>query len=1109
MPLFNPLRWLGMLALLTTGAAGTAETRLEAEQYLANPEQTATNQLLPGKWDLWSKDTNAQAKWSGGTVLRSNPVAADRPATESSVLRFKLPVSGNRPVDVHAKIVRVVGVSCDDGKTWRKCGNGLIARRLQPRDGFVELQVADMYALPGNPGWSYLDYFVIVPNEEAARDNWDFESGSPGEPPANWRPIVKREKTGSVAAVLSPEAASGKMAVRITTTLEQDWTFANRSIFALRPGQRYRLSCQARNLTGQAINATFQLSGADANGKTIRYQLGGVKLRPKKDQWQEFSAVIRVPDDIAHGYLRLIGAGNGDFLVDDLQITEFTYPQVNGFAPQRIREKMDRGMIAWRTPRGSYLSWRLLPEDAPEQAFDLFRVDGGHEEQLNTAPLRQTTDFFAPAAPDNTVFRVKAAHSGTVLGETTLVSAVGPQSPYRRFALADPKTTIGKVGIGDLDGDGQYDFVVRSPRDNVDPSTAAWVRSTDNFTLTAFRADGKRLWERSLGPAIERGIWYAPYVVADVTGDGRAEVILKTGDGDPRDPDGKVTSGPEFLEVWDGLTGRTIARAPWPDREGMSTYSMCSRNQLAIAFLDGKTPCILALRGTYSLMKVDAWQLRDGKFESLWKYSSEGLPPEWQGQGAHTTRIADVDGDGRDEIILGNAVLDDTGAPLWTNGKKHPDYLYLAELPSGQLAVYTMQEMKQHERGGAALMDAATGRILWEREGSTVHVHYGFGGDFDPRHPGMEFGGTDTGGIYRTLGDNSWIYSSAGQELVRGKANPYFSRTVYFAYWDADLQRELVGPRMRKHRGGDTGGGFEGHFLAAADLYGDWREELLVAAPGELRIYSTTIPAMDRRVTLMADPFYRHGVTVFSQGYTYDAQPRRMLHADAPNCNLTFLPENNQLEVVLSAPRHVAAAGTLRLHCPGLQFDPAEIPVELPPGTQHFQTVKVTGQAPNLTPIRGVWALRDGRNLAVETLPGRLNAAPHLRGIVLEAEAFAAESGGQAVIRRDKNGVSGHAISHWDKRGHTLTWHFEVPQTGKYRLCLRYSASESARREIRIDDRNVLDAALSATGGYGDLPGEWQDWIAEHPINLSAGKHTLNLINTSGTAVNLDFIAFQ
>ncbi len=246
------------------------------------------------------------------------------------------------------------------------------------------------------------------------------------------------------------------------------------------------------------------------------------------------------------------------------------------------------------------------------------------------------------------------------------------------------------MGIADLDGDGRYDFVIKQPNANVDPYSAPgyWKRSPGTYKLEAYRGDGKSLWRLDLGWSIEQGIWYSPYVVYDLDGDGRAEVALKTGEGDPRDSEGRVRSGPEHLTILEGRSGKPITRVDWPSRDGfreavsndLAAYNYYCRNQLCVAYLDGKTPSLLAERGTYNIMKLVAYQLRGGRLRELWRWDNTKEPRKYWGQGAHWMHAADVDGDGRDEVLLGSSVIDDGGTALWATGLGHPDHCYVGDI---------------------------------------------------------------------------------------------------------------------------------------------------------------------------------------------------------------------------------------------------------------------------------------------------------------------------------------------------------------------------------------------------------------------------------------------
>lgn len=556
-------------------------------------------------------------------------------------------------------------------------------------------------------------------------------------------------------------------------------------------------------------------------------------------------------------------------------------PAVPGFSADRIVERLDRGLIARPIAGGKvYLSWRLLPTDAPDAGFLVERRTGDAPSvMLNRTPIRQTTDFVDENPPPGreSSYVLRAVLAAGVPGEASRPSRVTPAEkplPYLEFKLEGEGTTQ-KAGIGDLDGDGCYDLVLKRPADNIDPYDQYWKHSPDTYTLEAYSAEGARRWSHDLGWAIERGIWYSPYVVHDLDGDGAAEVAVKTGEGDPRDADGRVISGPEYLSILDGKTGQTIERIDWPERQPfldrfpdrpLVGYNYASRNQLAIAYLDGVHPHLIVLRGTYNLMVARAYRYEGERLREVWRWDNNGLGREFQGQGAHTTRCADIDGDGKDEVVLGSIALDDDGKPLWTTGLGHPDHVYIGDIDPERdgLEIYFGLETRQKERNGMCLADAKTGRILWGHEGPTRHVHgQGLCADLDARFPGSE--------CYSADSDEQKKFAYARLRTARGEVisdEDLGGFAPHSVYWDADLQREILSRGTLWNYGGEEiPPRHGGNIVAIADVIGDWREEIITSVPGGLRIYVSTIPAADRRVTLMRDPIYRGDVTHNAMGY--------------------------------------------------------------------------------------------------------------------------------------------------------------------------------------------------------------------------------------------------
>ena len=602
--------------------------------------------------------------------------------------------------------------------------------------------------------------------------------------------------------------------------------------------------------------------------------------------WMKFQRGFVVPKGVSSLRIKFLGKHGSDLLIDDVEIRAGRLPyhpvgkRVEGHANRRVEEKLDRGLVAARCAEGVYVGWRLLREDPADIAFRLYRkAEGGQFVAASASPVTETADFLdtAPEAAKAVVYKLCAV-GGQQERELAVcpVEACGPGMAYHPIKLQwpgkPPAGEVEKVGIGDLDGDGRYDFVLKHPAGNVllyDDYTK-WKRSPDTYKIDAFTADGRHLWRRDLGWGIENRNWFSPMLVWDFNGDGRAEVVAKVIEGDPRNQRGRVVDGPEWVAVWDGLTGKEIARAPWPSRAGFDCYNFASRNQLAVAYLDGRTPCLIVLRGTYGLMKVHAYELVGHELRPLWEHCNANAPSNYWGQGAHFTQCADVDGDGRDEVALGSMVLDDNGVPLWSTGKGHPDGLFIGDIDPNHpgLEMFTHIETRR-QTGGMLLVDAATGATLWELQTPTSHVHGGMCDDVDPDHPGLECYAVDKKAIHdkdQIVG--KWFRSAAGKALEPPTDWGYRRTSIY---WDADPQKELIiGRTIKKYRGPGQWSIPRNtyHTFVPVDLLGDWREELLeFTKAGELRIHFSTVPARDRCVCLLQDRIYRSDIAMCAMAY--------------------------------------------------------------------------------------------------------------------------------------------------------------------------------------------------------------------------------------------------
>lgn len=566
----------------------------------------------------------------------------------------------------------------------------------------------------------------------------------------------------------------------------------------------------------------------------------------------------------------------------------------------------DRALVAMPAPAGGvYLSWRLLKSDAPEMGFDVYRVQGGTATKINSRSITTTTDFVDPSG-NLATYDYYVAPTGT-----SQRTPLAQESINDNIFAANYTTSVhGRMfSSADLDGDGRDDYVIRYATNDMDPALGNWRLVNGSFSLTAFTRDGTTLWRYRLGSAIEQGIWYSPYAVHDLNGDGRAELIVKAGDeslplSEIQDETGRVTKGPEYLRILDGRDGSTIlAQVNWPSRTDFGKtdppgtpinrrqyddYNYYSRNFIAIGYLDGKTPHVIVNRGTYGKHKVAAYTYSAGKLSRKWAWenvnpSKGGNRSHW-GQGAHSLQAIDIDGDGRDEVVLGSLILNGDGTPRFTlnhGHRDHLDHVYIGDLHAGNpgLEMYYASEWG-HDKAGAGMIDLDTGKPIWTTPWRTEHLHgEGMCADIDARYPGVE--------CYSAEYDKSkyWLMSATGA-IISNESLGGFSPLT--AWWDSDAQKELISKgdfvnsvlklsnypeRDYRHvlplpQKGTLS--YERHaltLLAVADVLGDWREELIVADRSRLLFYVSDVPARSRNTWLMQDRMYRMGVTNSSSGY--------------------------------------------------------------------------------------------------------------------------------------------------------------------------------------------------------------------------------------------------
>jgi rhamnogalacturonan endolyase len=592
-------------------------------------------------------------------------------------------------------------------------------------------------------------------------------------------------------------------------------------------------------------------------------------------------------------------------------------------------EKLGRGVVAVHQGGGKvFVSWRLLGTDPDDVAFHVYRQPGDAEPvRLTKEPLAKVT-WFADAGVEfakpvrYTVRAVAGGKEGDPSAPFTL-PAGAPAQPYLSVPLKTPAGySPNDASAGDLDGDGEYEIVLHQAGRGRDNSQAG---PTDPPILQAYKLDGTRLWEVNLGRNVREGAHYTQFMVYDLDGDGRAEVVCKTADGttdgagavigdgkaDHRNADGKVLDGPEFLTVFDGLTGKALATADYvPPRGRVADWGDATGNRVdrflaCVAYLDGVRPSVVMCRGYYTRAVLAAWDWRGGKLTKRWVFDTDDGTPgnrAYRGQGNHNISAGDVDGDGRDEIIYGSCVIGSDGKGVYSTGLGHGDAMHFGDLDPDRPGLEVFKANGDNANpAGIQLRDARTGKQVW---GVASTGKGGVGRacalDIDPRHPGMEMWGkgTGVGGLYSAKGEK--ISDAAPRTCNMG------------CWWDGDLLRELLdgvniskwdhkaGREDRLFSGADHGvvsnNGSKSNPCLCADLLGDWREEVVARTRDgkELRIFTTTVPTEHRVPTLMHDPVYRLGVAWQNVSYNQPAHTGLYLghgmRLPVPRPNITTAP---------------------------------------------------------------------------------------------------------------------------------------------------------------------------------------------------------------------------
>ncbi|WUH43003.1 rhamnogalacturonan lyase [Streptomyces sp. NBC_00444] len=578
-------------------------------------------------------------------------------------------------------------------------------------------------------------------------------------------------------------------------------------------------------------------------------------------------------------------------------LTALTGPGTAEAATARQVEKLDRGVVSVHTAAGNLVSWRWLGTDPGDVSFNVYRAGT----KVNATPITGSTNYFHSGAPEQADYTVRAIVGGVEQADS--VHAIQFRTGYKDVPISPPAggTTPDGVAytyeandasVGDLDGDGALDFVLKwQPTNAKDNSQSGY---TGNTIVDGIKLDGTRLWRIDLGRNIRSGAHYTQFQVYDYDGDGKAEVAMKTADGtrdgtgavigsssaDHRNSSGYVLSGPEYLTMFNGQTGKAMGTVDYvPARSSVASWGDSYGNRVdrflaGTAYLDGARPSLIMARGYYTRSVIAAWDWRGGAFTRRWTFdtnSSTNTGKGYDGQGNHSLSIADVDADGKDEIVYGAMTVDDNGHGLWTTKLGHGDAGHVGDLNPARSGLEYFKVSEHTSKPGSWMADARTGALLWQTasgadngRGVSADIHAG------------------------SAGAESWSASDTTLRSPTGASLGREPSSINFVnWWDGDTTRELLdGTRIDKYgTSSDTrlltgasvhsNNGTKATPSLSGDIFGDWREEVVWPTSNNtaLRIYSTPHETGTKITTLLHDTMYRTALAWQNTAYNQPPHP--------------------------------------------------------------------------------------------------------------------------------------------------------------------------------------------------------------------------------------------
>ena len=575
-------------------------------------------------------------------------------------------------------------------------------------------------------------------------------------------------------------------------------------------------------------------------------------------------------------------------------------------------DSLDRGVVAVRDGNSVFLSWRTLKGDRKGEPFYIYK----NGELLTKQPLTEGGTCYVDRTPMDKI-NVYEVRGGAANGLFTLRNDA-PHG-YVSVKLDKPGDGITPTGqtytyiandasVGDVDGDGQYEIFLKwDPSNSHDNSHDGYTGST---MIDCYRLNGQRLWRIDLGKNIRSGAHYTPFIVYDMDGDGRAELMVKTADGtcdgkghvignanvDYRELRGRILEGPEYISVFNGLTGEVMDTKPYiPERGKVSAWgddrgNRSERYLAGVGYFGRNTASAIFCRGYYTRSVIALWDWDGHELNNRWTFDTDDAQwNDYAGQGNHNLRIADVDSDGWDEITYGSMCIDHNGEGLYNTKMGHGDAIHLVPDPiTDKLYIWDCHE---NRRDGTELRDAKTGEVVFQIK-SQNDVGRAMAADIDPTNYGLEMWSSDSHGIRNMKGETVGKAEDASDPQHQNHLGMKKGRWLsinFGIWWDGDLLRELLDHEtvtkynwekksidiVKRYEGILFNNGTKSNPCLAADILGDWREEVIARNEdsSELRIYTTTIPTGYRINCLMEDIPYRLSVATQNVGYNQPSEP--------------------------------------------------------------------------------------------------------------------------------------------------------------------------------------------------------------------------------------------